>query len=52
MKPDANDLLALAGVALATAGIACYSWPAALIALGVVLALAGVLPRLPRKERR
>ena len=51
MKPDLNDLLALGGLGLATAGIACIYWPAALIALGVVLALAGILPRLPRKER-
>lgn len=52
MKPDANDLLALAGVALATVGIACWSIPGALVALGVVLALAGVLPRLPRRGPR
>lgn len=51
MKPDANDVLALLGLGLLAGGVAVIYWPAALIVTGVLLLVAGVLPRLPRRRR-
>lgn len=50
MKPDANDLFALAGLVLVGAGTAFIYWPAGLIVVGVLLLAAGVLPRIPRRR--
>lgn len=49
--PDANDVLALVGLALVGAGVAVVFWPAALIVVGSLLLFAGVLPRVPRRRR-
>lgn len=48
---DANDVLALIGLALIGGGTAAIYWPASLIVVGVLLLAAGAVPRVPRRKR-